>query len=97
MEWILVASKASSKVMSGRMEGRRFASMLFPEPGGPSSSTLWPPPAAISSARLTSTWPLTSAKSRESPGSGRLSTGLAGERGASPERWSSSWRTFSTG
>ena len=40
MEWILVTSSASWKVMSGRMEGSRFASMLLPEPGGPSSNTL---------------------------------------------------------
>jgi hypothetical protein len=26
---------ASSKLMGGRMVGRRLASMVFPEPGGP--------------------------------------------------------------
>ncbi len=41
----------------------RFASMDLPEPGGPISRILGPPEAAISSARLTWCWPLTSVKS----------------------------------
>ena len=41
-EWIWVASRASRRVMGGRMEGRRRASMLFPDPGGPIMAALWP-------------------------------------------------------
>ncbi len=33
--WILVVSRASSKVSGGRMVGMRLASMVLPEPGGP--------------------------------------------------------------
>ena len=40
--------------------------MDFPVPGGPMSSALCPPAAAISSARFTFSWPLTSAKSNSS-------------------------------
>ena len=61
--WIAVTSIASSSVSGGRIDGRRRASMVFPEPGGPSSSTLWPPAAATSSARLACAWPRTSARS----------------------------------
>ncbi len=35
-------------VSGGRMPGRRRASIVLPEPGGPTSSRLWPPAAAIS-------------------------------------------------
>lgn len=63
MLWTLVVSSASSKVSGGRIVERRFAIIDFPVPGGPISSTLWPPAAAISSARFTDSWPLTSAKS----------------------------------
>jgi hypothetical protein len=41
MEESLVASRASSKERGGRMEGSRLASMVLPEPGGPTRSTLW--------------------------------------------------------
>jgi len=34
------------------MPGRRAASIDFPVPGGPTINTLWPPAAAISSARF---------------------------------------------
>jgi hypothetical protein len=34
------------------MVGKRFASMVFPEPGGPINRALCPPAAAISKARL---------------------------------------------
>ena len=47
----------------GRMVGSRFASIVFPEPGGPTMMTLWPPAAATSRARLTCSWPFTSLKS----------------------------------
>src|SRR5260221_9369750 len=38
-------------------------SIVFPVPGGPTSSKLWPPAAASSSARRPRSWPRTSAKS----------------------------------
>jgi hypothetical protein len=38
MEYSLLASRASSKERGGRMVGRRLASMVFPEPGGPTRS-----------------------------------------------------------
>jgi hypothetical protein len=34
MEWILVTSRASSKERGGRMLTIRFASIVYPEPGG---------------------------------------------------------------
>ena len=48
----------------GRMPGSRRASMVLPAPGGPIMSRLWPPAAAISSARLASSWPRTSREVR---------------------------------
>ena len=51
-ECISVVSSISSRLMSGRMETIRFASMLLPEPGGPTMRTLCPPAAATSSALL---------------------------------------------
>jgi hypothetical protein len=36
----LVAFRASSKARRGRMVGRRLASIVFPEPGGPTSNML---------------------------------------------------------
>jgi site-specific DNA recombinase len=56
-------SRASSSLMGGRMPGKRAASMLFPVPGGPTMSRLWPPAAATSSARLGPAWPFTSCMS----------------------------------
>ena len=65
--WILVVSSASSRVIDGRMVGRRRASMVLPAPGGPMSSRLWAPAAATSSARLAAAWLRTSAKSHVVP------------------------------
>ena len=62
-ECILVVSSASFKVSGGRMEGNRLANIVLPEPGGPMRMTLWPPAAAISSARLMFSCPFTSLKS----------------------------------
>ena len=45
------------------MPGSRAASIDLPAPGGPTISRLWPPAAAISSARLAFSWPLTSRRS----------------------------------
>ena len=47
----------------GRIPGRRWASIVLPEPGGPTNSRLWPPAAAISSARRGTSCPRTSARS----------------------------------
>jgi len=60
---IFVVSMASSNVSGGSIVGRRFASMVLPEPGGPTIIRLWPPAAATSKARLTCSWPMTSEKS----------------------------------
>ena len=49
---IFVTSSASSKVMGGNIEGIRFASIVFPLPGGPTIRMLWEPAAATSSARF---------------------------------------------
>ena len=39
-EWMRVETSASSKVMSGRMEGMQRAISVLPEPGAPTISTL---------------------------------------------------------
>ena len=39
-ECTLVVSIASSKVIAGRIDGSRFASIVLPEPGGPIIRTL---------------------------------------------------------
>ena len=56
-EWIRVTSSASSRVSGGRMPGRRRPSIVLPVPGGPASSMLCSPAAAISSARRPRSWP----------------------------------------
>src|SRR5215216_6248304 len=58
-----VTSSASARVSGGRIEGSRRASIVLPTPGGPESSMLWPPAAAIVRAPMTSVWPRTSARS----------------------------------
>jgi hypothetical protein len=45
-------ASASSSLIGGSRPGRRCASIDLPVPAGPTSSRLWPPAAAISSARL---------------------------------------------
>ena len=50
-------------VSAGRIPGSRRASIVFPVPGGPISSRLCAPAAAISSARRARSWPRTSARS----------------------------------
>ena len=97
-EWISVASVISRRLMSGRMPGRRLASMLLPAPGGPIIRTLCPPAAATSSARLTFSCALTSAKSgRGAPSYASSAGGSAGDSGASPRRCASSSARFWTG
>ena len=70
------ASRASS---GGSSAGSRCASMDLPAPGGPIISRLWPPAAAISSARLADSWPFTSRKS----GAARAASATRGTGGAS--------------
>ena len=94
-EWIWVTSRASSLVMSGRMEGRRLASMDLPEPGGPTIKILCPPAAAISKTRFTC--PFTWEKSGPGRGTTVPSQAGAGEMGASPVRWRTSCCTLLTG
>ena len=52
IECMFVISRDSSISSWGRMVAKAFASMVFPEPGGPIINMLWPPAAAISSARF---------------------------------------------
>ena len=75
LEVSMVASVAGT-LEGGRMPGRQLASSDLPAPGGPIISRLCPPAAAISSARLAVSWPLTilrsgpGSASSASPGSG---------------------------
>jgi len=63
IEYTFDVSSFSSKVISGKIVGNLFASIDLPEPGGPISRQLCPPAAAISSALLAWSCPLTSLKS----------------------------------
>ena len=62
-EWMRVTSSASWRLSGGRIPGSRRASIVFPVPGGPWSSRLCEPAAAISSARRARSCPRTSARS----------------------------------
>ena len=98
MECSFVVSMVSSNVIGGKIEGKRFASILFPEPGGPISSTLWPPLAAISNARFAWVCPRTSAKSgKAGDAKSILLWGIWGNMVRLPVRWSISCFTFVTG
>ncbi len=79
---------ASGKVSGGKIVASRLASMVFPEPGGPIIRILCPPAAAMTMARFTCSWPLTSAKSISSPVLVSSSTagGGSGVRSAAPRR-----------
>ena len=61
---ICVVSRLSPNDSGGKIEGRRLAIIDLPEPGGPTIIRLCEPAAATSIARLTFSWPRTSAKSR---------------------------------
>ena len=63
MECICVVSKLSASVSGGKIEGKRFAIILLPQPGLPTSNRLCPPAAATSKARFTAGCPFTSLKS----------------------------------
>ena len=62
-EWTRVTSRDSASASGGRRPGRRRASIVLPEPGGPDINRLCPPAAAITSARLARGWPRTSPRS----------------------------------
>ena len=85
-EWIRITSSASRGSSGGRIEGSRRPSIVFPVPGGPASSRLWPPAAASSSARRARSCPRTSARSGGS-GSPTSSGGSAGGGRSSPRRY----------
>ena len=89
-------SSASSRLISGRMEGSRLASMDLPAPGEPISSRLWPPAAAISRARLAFSWPITSRRSGPAASSASGTQAEAGERRSSPRKWRTSAPTSGT-
>ena len=71
-----MTSSASSKSSGGRIPASRLAIIVLPAPGGPTSSRLWPPAAAISSARRASNCPRTS--SRSGTISGRVGASAVG-------------------
>ena len=56
-------SRAAASSSGGSRPGTVRASRVLPTPGGPISSSPWPPARAISSARRASAWPRTSARS----------------------------------
>ena len=62
-ERILVMSIDSATVSGGRIPGSRRAIIVLPDPGGPINRRLWPPAAAISSARFANCCPRTSQRS----------------------------------
>src|SRR5439155_856630 len=80
-EWMVLTSTASSRASGGRMPGRRLASIVFPEPGGPTKRMLLPPAAATSSARRAMICPRTSARS-----GGAARTGPPGGSASGPAR-----------
>jgi len=75
------------------MPGRRRASIVLPDPGGPTRSRLWPPAAAISSARRARPWPRTSARSASIPGppASGAGAGVAAASSSRPRIESASW------
>ena len=77
-------------------ENVKRASMDLPAPGEPMSRILCPPAAAISSARLTFSCPMTSAKSGTLSASTVGSQRCAGASRSSPRRWRRSCGAFST-
>ena len=62
-EKILETSMASSRPSGGKIDGNDLANRVLPVPGGPVTSTLCPPAAAISRPRLTCSWPRTAERS----------------------------------
>ena len=58
-----ITSIASGRPSGGRIEGRRWASIVLPVPGGPLNRLLWPPAAATVRASTASCCPRTSSRS----------------------------------
>ena len=91
----------SSNVIGGSMYGTREASMLFPVPGGPISSTLCSPAAAISNAFFADSCPFTSEKSsgvsQLMAKKSFLSNIIGINRLEAVKKWLTSWRIFCTG
>ena len=52
MDQTMEVSSNSFVDSGGNSPGRRMAIIDLPDPGGPTNNRLWPPAAAISSARL---------------------------------------------
>ena len=96
-EYISVDCIISPRLISGSIPGRRFAIMDLPAPGGPTIRILCPPAAAISSARLTFSCPLTSEKSGICSISVSSAGAAAGSILTSPRIRRSSSSTFFTG
>ncbi len=71
-------SMASRSDIGGRMPGSRWASMLLPVPGGPTSRRLWRPAAAISSSeRAESTCAPGASAASPADAAGTINTRLA--------------------
>jgi site-specific DNA recombinase len=70
--WTIEISNASRASSGGKSPGSLAANIDLPEPGGPIISILWPPAAAISSARLAVSWPFTSFMSGMMPRSSAI-------------------------
>ena len=79
-EWTRVASREVARSRGGSRSGRRVASMVFPEPGGPTIRRWWPPVAATSRARRARRCPRMSARSLPG-GSGTAALGPPGTGG----------------
>ena len=90
IEWISDTSSSSAGVSAGRMEGSRAASIDLPAPGGPLSSRLCEPAAAISSARLADSCPLMSRRSGSAP-AGLRTAGRGRAITCVPLKWLASW------
>ncbi len=74
--------------MGGSRPAKRCASIDLPEPGGPTINMLWPPAAAISSARRAAAWPFTSARSAQA---GSTDTRVGTRRAQPPSSGGSAW------
>ncbi len=83
------------------MEGRALARSVFPLPGGPDMSRLWPPAAATSRARLACSCPLMWVRSVSVGDASRsaetVSAGAYSGTSLSPRRWATSWPSDSAG
>ncbi len=81
--------RASSRVISGRIEGEPFGQHTFSRAGRADRRMLWEPAAAISMARRAAACPHHVGKIRHrSHGEGIESSEAAGVIGAKPVRWS---------